>query len=127
MEIVFSIRTLRKTYRMGDVDVHALQDIDLDPSQDMALRIVSSGIPLDEWLGVPPAGSRPTTLCQVICTPSLALLPVSAASMQAARAALGGTAPTARASFGVCHMLDAIVRLHGAQEDEPFHVLEEVA
>jgi putative ABC transport system ATP-binding protein len=30
MDIVFSIRTLRKTYRMGDVDVHALRDIDLD-------------------------------------------------------------------------------------------------
>jgi putative ABC transport system ATP-binding protein len=30
MEIVFSIRMLRKTYRMGDVDVHALRDIDLD-------------------------------------------------------------------------------------------------
>ncbi|CAB3638298.1 putative ABC transporter ATP-binding protein [Paraburkholderia phenoliruptrix] len=30
MEIVFSIRTLRKTYRMGDVDVHALRDMDLD-------------------------------------------------------------------------------------------------
>ncbi|MFP4896297.1 ABC transporter ATP-binding protein [Paraburkholderia sp. EG304] len=30
MENVFSIRTLRKTYRMGDVDVHALRDMDLD-------------------------------------------------------------------------------------------------
>ncbi|CAM2161684.1 putative ABC transport system ATP-binding protein [Paraburkholderia sacchari] len=30
MDTVFSIQALRKTYRMGDIDVHALRDVDLD-------------------------------------------------------------------------------------------------
>ncbi|WP_433704768.1 ABC transporter ATP-binding protein [Paraburkholderia sacchari] len=30
MEPIFSIQALRKTYRMGDIDVHALRDVDLD-------------------------------------------------------------------------------------------------
>ena len=39
----------------------------------------------------------------------------------------GAPTPTACASSGVCYTLDAIVRLHGAQEDELFQVLGEDA